>query len=101
MVCGQAIATGTLYITLGTILARTYTIMGTGTNVNDTGLIAAFEFELDVFKLNERFAGIFCRDIRWSLYLYGVVPFLLILLTLERTLSFDCRHQALSSDGLC
>ena len=82
MVCGQAIATGTLYSTLGTTLARTDTIMGTGTNINDTGLIAAFEFELDAFNLNERFAGTFCRDIRRSLYLYGVVPFLLILLTL-------------------
>ena len=37
VVCGQAIATGTLYITLGTILACTDTIMGTGTNVDDTG----------------------------------------------------------------
>ena len=37
MVCGQVIATGTLYITLVTILARTEPIMGTGTNVNDTG----------------------------------------------------------------
>ena len=37
MVCGQAIATGTLYITLVTILARTESIMGTGTNGNDTG----------------------------------------------------------------
>ena len=82
MVCGQAIATGTLYITLGTLLARTDAIMGTGTNVNDTGLIAAFKFELDAFNLNERFTGIFCRDIRRSLYLYGVVPFLLILWTL-------------------
>ena len=86
MVCGQAIATGTLYSTLVTILVRADTIMGTGTNINEPGLIAAFEFKLDAFKLNERFAGIFCRDIRRSLYLYGVVPFLLILLTLERTL---------------
>ena len=37
VVCGQAIATGTLYITLVTILARTEPIMGTGTNGNDTG----------------------------------------------------------------
>ena len=37
MVCGQVIATGTLYIKQVTILARTDTIMGTGTNVNDTG----------------------------------------------------------------
>ena len=37
VVCGQAIATGTLYITLVTILARTEPIMRTGTNGNDTG----------------------------------------------------------------
>ena len=37
MVCGQAIATGTLYSTLVTILVRADTIMGTGTNINDNG----------------------------------------------------------------
>ena len=82
MVYGQEIAAEMMYITVVTLLVRENAIMGTGTNRNEPGLIAAFEFELDVFKLNERFAGIFCRDIRRSLYLYGVVPFLLILLTL-------------------
>ena len=62
--------------------------MGTRTNANNTGWFTVFEFDLDVFNLNERFAGIFCRDIHRSLYLYGVVPFLLILLTLWANLRF-------------